>query len=80
MKRSLRANYDFDDEALEKLGFHHDIHKLLENIGWKLFFRRCYGRHARRSGFGDVHDTKENNGGGGNFGSRMEKKSSLMEQ
>ena len=37
MKGRLRANYDFDDEALEKLGFHHDIHKLLENIGWKLF-------------------------------------------
>ena len=37
MKGRLRANYDFDDEALEKLGFHHDIYKLLENIGWKLF-------------------------------------------
>ena len=24
-------------EALEKLGFHHDIYELLENIGWKLF-------------------------------------------
>src|SRR6185312_1401577 len=37
MKGRLRANYDFDDEALEKLGFHHDIYKLLKNIGWKLF-------------------------------------------
>ena len=37
MKGRLRANYDFDDEALEKLGSHHDIYKLLENIGWKLF-------------------------------------------
>ena len=37
MKGRLRANYDFDDEALVKLGFHHDIYELLENIGWKLF-------------------------------------------
>ena len=37
MKGRLRANYDFDDEALEKLGFHHDIYELLENTGWKLF-------------------------------------------
>ena len=38
MKGRLRANYDFNDEALEKLGFNHDIYQLLENIGWKLFF------------------------------------------
>ena len=38
MKGRLRANYDFDDEVLEKLEFHHDIYQLLENIGWKLFF------------------------------------------
>ena len=37
MNGRLRANYDFDDEALEKLGFHHDIYQLLENIDWKLF-------------------------------------------
>ena len=37
MKGRLRANYDFDDEALQKLGFNHDIYQLLENIGWKLF-------------------------------------------
>ena len=37
MKGRLRANYDFDDEALVKLGFYHDIYELLENIGWKLF-------------------------------------------
>ena len=37
MKGRLRANYDFDDEALDKLGFHHDIYQLLENIGWKIF-------------------------------------------
>ena len=37
MKGRLRANYDFDDESLEKLGFHHDIYQLLENISWRLF-------------------------------------------
>src|SRR6185437_13565180 len=37
IKGRLRADNDFDDEALEKLRFHHDIVELWENIGWNLF-------------------------------------------
>lgn len=40
MKGRLRANFDFDEDDLEKLGFHHDIHKLLDNLGWRYFSNR----------------------------------------
>jgi hypothetical protein len=31
------ANVDFDDQALEVLGFHTDIYYMLEHLGWVQF-------------------------------------------
>lgn len=37
LKGRLRANTDFDDDALQTLGFYHDIYVLLENLEWRQF-------------------------------------------
>lgn len=31
------SNHDFDNDFLQKIGFHNDIYKLLSNIGWMQF-------------------------------------------
>jgi hypothetical protein len=37
LKRRVMPNFEFDDDALRKLGIHQDINALLENLGWKQF-------------------------------------------
>ena len=37
LRGRLRPNHDFDDDALNTLGFYNDIYHLLENLGWNLF-------------------------------------------
>lgn len=37
LKKRVMPNFEFDDDSLWKLGIHHDIDILLENLGWKQF-------------------------------------------
>jgi hypothetical protein len=38
LEKRLVANVDFDDQALQVLGFHTDIYYMLGHLGWMQFF------------------------------------------
>jgi hypothetical protein len=40
LEKRLVANVDFNDQALQMLGFHTDIHYLFENLGFVQFSNR----------------------------------------
>jgi hypothetical protein len=40
LEKRIVANIDFDDQALQVLGFHTDIYYLLGHLGWVQFFNR----------------------------------------
>jgi hypothetical protein len=56
LDKRLVANVNFDDPALQVLGFHTNMYYLLGHLGWVQFFQRSVDKHPQGIGPGNSHD------------------------
>jgi hypothetical protein len=56
LEKRLVANVDFDNQALNTLGFGMDIYYMLGHLGWVQFSYRGVGKHPQGVCLGNLDD------------------------